>query len=74
MDSPCLFGGPELQEYVLASSEKLSSPEVVGYDFNQGRGGITTGPRADDRWAENLVAIWLGNNDDVHSHRCFSCG
>lgn len=24
------------QEYVLASSEKLSSPEVVGYDFNQG--------------------------------------
>lgn len=24
------------QEYVLASSEKLTSPEVVGYDFNQG--------------------------------------
>eukprot|EP00913_Durusdinium_trenchii_P021210 g19924.t1 len=25
-----------LQEWVLASSEELSSPHVVGYDFNQG--------------------------------------
>ena len=24
------------QEYVLASSEKLTSPQVAGYDFNQG--------------------------------------
>lgn len=27
-----------LEEYVLASSEKLTSPQVLGYDFNQGLG------------------------------------
>lgn len=27
-----------LEEYVLASSEKLTSPQVQGYDFNQGLG------------------------------------
>ena len=31
-----LYAQCNVQEYVLASSEKLSSPEVVGYDFNQG--------------------------------------
>ena len=36
-DFRCYSEGSIGQEYVLASSEKLTSPQVVGYDFNKGQ-------------------------------------
>ena len=37
------YGKPGTQEYVLASSEKLTSPQVLGYDFNQGLESVCWG-------------------------------